>query len=450
MLQKRAKTNLRKLRAVSLIRSVPVLLLAAGLAVLLFRQVLTPIPGLLLYVVLSLVWILLTRRILMRAQNTYIFNVLNEEMNIPLFLEITRLAGKRDPYGGWQLQALYAEGRYADLVSFCAKQISNPFAKRMRLVYFTYLENAYFQLGDDEKLRAAYEAAERLLRSFKNYGQVRGKMPLQTFFEAYLAGDADGCEAYMQRNPPRSRIAAKGRYLMTARLAQRRGDREEARRLLTQALTEAPDTPVAVSAQAHLAALERGEDYTTAFPEVLPDPLYPVVTTEKRYKTRRVIQWVIAGILLLAVLVSELTVLHSDREYEAICEDARVAMEETYDGVAVLGCFTVSDGESWLDSMAICTTEQGFVMAALYYYDDPDETLCDPLVTLTEADFAGNSHPYRVFRGCTEDYYGACTFFDSEERIPKDAYVSFPVTVYGRELWFAVVYVGTEPPESFV
>lgn len=443
-----AKAHIRKLRALRILYSVLTILYAAVLVALLMTDHLT-IPVYLLCFLLSyLPWKLVWMVIENRVRKKHLYDLLFEEVNVPLFQEVLTFVSRDDPFALGQLYALYAEGRHADVVSLCAKQLNNPYAKRYRLTFLTYMEDAYFKLGDDAKLRESHEATERELSSFKNAEKVRKKLPVQGFYAAYLGKDPLACEANFTANPPTTPYAEINRLLMRSRVALLRQDTQEARRLLEQVQDMAPGTGLAATATAHLAAMERGEGYEAAYPEALPDPLYPVITTEKRHRIYRKLHGAI--LLLLGVLLLVWVWLYGgdQAEYEALCEDVRVSMEAEYDDVAVLECFTVSDGEYWLDSLALCTTNRGVVLAGLYYYDDPDETLCDPLVTLTEADFRGDRHPYRVFRGCTEEYYGACTFYDSQKEVPEDASVAFPVTVYGQELWFAVVYVGWEPPAN--
>jgi hypothetical protein len=332
------------------------------------------------------------------------------------------------------------------VVSLCAKQLNNSYAKRYRLTYLTYMEEAYFKLGDDQRLREVHEAAERELTALKNSDNVRKKLPAHAFHAAYLSRDPDACEAYFAANPPLNRYSEVNRLLLRARVALLRGDSEEARRLLGDVLTEAPDTSLAATAKAHLEALERGEGYESTYPEALPDPLFPVVTTEKKHKVYRILFRVILAFIAVLLVAYFLLGKREQAEYEAICEDVRVAMEAEYDGVTVFECFTVSDGESWVETLALCSTDKGIVVASPYYEGDSEELQCQPVAVFTEEDFAGDTLPSRIFAGYTADYYGLCTFYASEKEVPEDTYISFPVTVFGRELWFAVKNVGMEPP----
>jgi hypothetical protein len=95
-----------------------------------------------------------------RAWKKYVYKVMDEDLDAPLFVGILSRVGKYDPFAIHQLQLLYAEGRHADMVSLCAKQLKNPYAKRQKLSYLAHMALAYFSLGDDKKLAEIHEAIE--------------------------------------------------------------------------------------------------------------------------------------------------------------------------------------------------------------------------------------------------------------------------------------------------
>lgn len=444
MLQEKAKTNIRRLRVLSILTTGPVLLLLVIVLYLLVTDVLTTVQSCLIYVVLGLYELFGARVIMARAWKKYVYNVMDEDLNAPLFMEILHKVGKYDPFAIHQLQLLYAEGRHADMVSLCAKQLKNPYAKRQKLSYLAHMALAYFSLGDDKKLAEIHEAIEKLLNSLKDPAKGRRRIPIQAFYAAYLRGDTEACETYFAANPPKARIAVVQRYLQKARVAQLKGDTGTAQQLLNQVLTEAPNTPVALTAKAHLNAMERGEGYDKAYPEVLPDPLFPVVTSQKGHRIVRILTRVCliaAAALLVYTLVLDGIIERKDNGFR---EDVRVAMEAEHDGVTVHEYLALMDGEAVLDALAICSTDEGVAVAALYgHEDDPDKLFCHTLVIFTEEELAGSLLPSHVFLGYTTEYFGVCAFYEAEADIPADAVASVPVTVYGRELWFAVTDVRT-------
>ena len=442
MLQEKAKTNIRRLRVLTILTTAPLVLLLVVALWLLITDVLTTVQACLLYIVIGLFELFVARIVMARAWKKYVYNVMDEELDAPLFMEILREMGRYDPFAIHQLQLLYAEGRHADVVSLCAKQLQNPYAKRGKSGYLAYMALAYFSLGDDQRLAEVHEATERFLQSQKNPEKYRRLMPILVFYAAYLKRDTDACEAFFTSNPPKMRITAIQRYLMQARVAQLKGDTETAQQLLNQVLTEAPNTPVALTAKAHLAAMERGEGYGKAFPEALPDPLFPVVTSQKGHRIVKILTRVCliaAAALLVYTLVLEGIIERKDNGFR---EDVRVAMEAEHDGVTVHDYFVLSEGETMLDALAVCSTDEGVVVVALYgHKEDPDKLLCDTLVTFTEEELTGSVIPSHVFRGCSTEYFGVCGFYETEEEIPADAATTVSVTVYGRELWFAVTDV---------
>lgn len=444
MLSEKAKAHIRRIRVLNILTTGPVLLLLVVVLYLLFTDVLTTVQACILYIVLGLLDRFAARIIMAKAWKKHVYDVLNEELDAPLFIEILSHVGKYDPFALHQLQSLFAEGRHADVVSLCTKQMDNTYAKRCKPAYLHHMAFAYFSLGDDRRLAEIHEAAEWYLQSLKDPEKGRRLLPMQVFYAAYLKRDTDACEAFFTDNPPKMRIAAVQRYLQKARVAQLKGDTEAAEQFLRQVLTEGPNTPAALTAKAHLAAIERGEGYDKAFPEALPDPLFPVVTSQKRHRTVKILMRVC--MIVSAALLVYSGVLHSinERKDNEFREDVRVAMEAEHDGVAVHDYFVLSEGETMLDALAICSTDEGVVVAALYgHEDDPDKLFCHTLVTFTEEELAGSLLPSHVFRGYTTEYFGVCAFYEAEADIPADAVASIPVTVYGRELWFAVTDVRT-------
>ena len=444
MLSEKAKANIRRLRVLTILTTAPLVLLLAVVLCLLITDVLTAAQACILYIVLGLLDRFAARIIMAKAWKKHVYDVLNEELDAPLFIEILSHVGKYDPFAFHQLQSLFAEGRHADVVSLCTKQMDNTYAKRCKPAYLHHMAFAYFSLGDDRRLAEIHEAAEWYIQSLKDPEKGRRLLPMQVFYAAYLKRDTDACEAYFTANPPNMRIAAVQRYLLKARVAQLKGDTETAEQCLHQVMTDAPNTPAALTAKAHLAAIERGEGYDKAFPEALPDPLFPVVTSEKRHKISniliRVCMIAAAGLLAYSVVMGGL----SAREDKAFRENVRVAMEEDHDGVTVHEYLALMDGEAVLDALAICSTDEGVVVAALYgHEDDPDKLFCHTLVTFTEEELAGSLLPSHVFLGYTTEYFGVCAFYEAEADIPADAVAGIPVTVYGRELWFAVTDVRT-------
>ena len=444
MFREKVRTNIRKLRTVSVITAASPILPGALMLTLLLIDVLTAAQAIWLYVVLGLADRILARAIMARAWKKYVYDVLNEELDAPQYIEIMNRIGKYDPFALHQLQILFAKGRHADVVSLCTKQMDNPYAKRCKPAYLHHMAFAYFSLGDDRRLAEIHEAAEWYLQSLKDPEKGRRLLPMQVFYAAYLKRDTDACEAYFVANPPNMRIAAVQRYLLMARVAQLKGDTETAEQCLHQVLTDAPNTPAALTAKAHLAAMERGEGYDKAFPEALPDPLFPVVTSEKRHRFSKIlirVCMIVAVALLVYTLVLDGIIERKDNGFR---EDVRVAMEAEHDGVTVHEYLALMDGEAVLDALAVCSTDEGVVVAALYgHEDDHDKLFCHTLVIFTEEELAGSLLPSHVFLGYTTEYFGVCAFYEAEADIPANAVASIPVTVYGRELWFAVTDVRT-------
>lgn len=451
MLSNQAKSHVRKIRAGEIMTICIMLLLLVCLHVLMFADVITPEQTILACVALYAVYWFSARFVNALTWKKHVYNLLLEELNAPLFVEVLEGACKYDPFSLAQLQKLQAEGRYADMVSLCAIQLKSPTAKRYTLSYLNLMEVAYFHMGDDGRLKEVYEATERQILQSKAPAKSRKRIPAHELYGLYLKRDWEAIEAYFAANPASDRLAVMSRLLTRARLALLREDTEGAAELFRRVLNEAPNAPVAVVAKAHLEAIERGEGYDKAFPEALPDPLFPddAVIHAKKYKTttamRRVIHVALIAMVAAALLFELVGPYLENRAEESYNDVARKAMEVDYDGVVVFGGSHLFVEEHTVESVAVCATDEGFMLVALYYLEDPDEVLCEPLVTLSEEAFGGDALPNGSFEGYVSDYYATYAFYASKRDLPKGTAYVCPVEIGGRTLWFAVTYVGQKP-----
>ena len=451
MLSKQAKSHIRRFRVWNILHLCIIVLLAVTIPVLMMTDIFTVTQGLLACAVITAAYYFGSRFVNALVWKKHVYNLLLEELNAPLFVEVLEGVCKYDPFSLFQLQKLQAEGRYADVVSLCAIQLKSPAAKRYALSYLHCMETACFHLGDDSKLKEVYEATERQILQSKAPAKSRKWIPTHELYGLYLKRDWEAIEAHFSANPTSGRFAAMSRLLTRARLALVREDTEGAVELFRRVLAEAPNAPVAVVAKAHLEAIERGEGYDKAFPEALPDPLFPVdaAVHAQKHKTvtivRRLYNIVAIAVIAAAVLFALVMPYVGKNAEEAYNLAVWEAMEVEHDGVMVLGSFTLQRGDTPVESVAVCTTNEGFMLVALYYRNDPNETLCEPLVTITHETFGGEALPSGSFEGYVSDYYATYSFYAAKRDVPRGIESVCPVEIGGRTLWFAVTYVGQSP-----
>ena len=451
MLSNQAKSHIRRFRAWNILNLCIIVLLAVTISVLMITDIFTITQGLIACAVITAAYYFGSRFVNALIWRKHVFNILLEELNAPLFVEVVEGVQKYDPYSMFQLQKLQAEGRYADVVSLCTIQLQNPTARQLALSYLHSMESAYFHLGDDRKLKEIHEATEWQILQSKDPAKSRKKIVFHDFFGLYLKRDLDACEAFLAANPTTGRLSAMNRLLTRARMALLRGNTDEAAELFRKILTEAPNTPAAVVAKANAEAIERGEGYGKAFPEALPDPLFPVdaAVHAQKHKTvtivRRLYNIVAIAVIAAAVLFALVMPYVGRSEDEAYNKLIQEAVEVDHDGVTVHGNFYLYEGERAVESVAVCTTDEGFLLVSLYYLENPDEVLCEPLVTLSEEAFAGNALPSGSFEGYVSDYYATYAFYAAKRDVPRGIESACPVEIGGRTLWFAVTYVGQSP-----
>ena len=401
-------------------------------------------------IVIALVGFFATRIIIRKV----ILSVLMDDLNAPLFRKIV----KKGKFAGLQLWSEYYCGNFGNVVELCRKKLADPkAAKKGRYMYLGRLAAVYYAMGDSESLQTVCQEVEEYLKTEKP--SIKSKqaayIKLFDFYNAYLAGDWETCEKLEERQT-KSNLDRMAWVNSHARLALAKGDVDRAKELFEEA-RQAPNLCYAACAEEGLRAIEEGTPYG--------EGLEPLATTEDFYIIypakvikffRRVwvvccilaviLLWVSAGLELYAKKEAErqeeLQIQREEerrRKREEYEEKYRVLIENDYDGVKILDCFTLKCGDETADSMIICEADDGLLIVSTYVYKGEEQPQYESQVYLSKYLFPmGEEIPWNLDFDCVvSDYSIRVVFYSQEQGIPENALSVRSVEAYETPLHIA-------------
>lgn len=402
------------------------------------------------YIVIAFVGFFATRIIIRKV----ILSVLMDDLDAPLFRKIV----KKGKFAGLQLWSEYYCGNFGNVVEICRKKLADPkAAKKGRYMYLQRLASVYYVTGDDENLRAICQEVEACLATEKPSIKRKQAAYINLFqvYNAYLAGDWETCEKLEERQA-KSNLDRMAGVNSQARIALAKGDFDRAKELFEEA-RQAPNLCYAACADEGLRAIEEGTPYG--------EGLEPLATTEDFYVMypAKVIEffhrvwivccilavillWVSAGLELYAKKEAErqeeLQIQREEerrRKREEYEEKYRVLIENDYDGVKILDCFTLKCGDETADSMIICEADDGLLIVSTYVYKGEEEPQYESQVYLSKYLFPmGEEIPWDLDFDCVvSDYSIRVVFYNQEQGIPENALAVRFVEAYDTPLYVA-------------
>ena len=385
-------------------------------------------------IVIGLVGFFATRIIIRKV----ILSVLMDDLNAPLFRRIV----KKGKFAGLQLWSEYYCGNFGNVVELCRKKLADPkAAKKGRYMYLGRLAAVYYAMGDSESLQAVCQEVEKYLKTEKP--SVKSKqatyIKLFDFYNAYLAGDWETCEKLEERQA-KSNLDRMAGVNSQARIALAKGDVDRAKELFEEA-RQAPNLCYAACADEGLRAIEEGTPYGEGLEPLATTEdfyvMYPAKVIEFFHRVRIVccilaviLLWVSAGLELYAKKEAErqeeLQIQREEerrRKREEYEEKYRVLIENDYDGVKILDCFTLKCGDETADSMIICEADDGLLIVSTYVYKGEEQPQYESQVYLSKYLFPmGEEIPWDLDFDCVvSDYSIRVVFYNQEQGIPENA-----------------------------
>ena len=114
-------------------------------------------------------------------------------------------------------------------------------------------------------------------------------------------------------------------------------------------------------------------------------------------------------------------------------------IENDYDGVKILDCFTLKCGDETADSMIICEADDGLLIVSTYVYKGEEEPQYESQVYLSKYLFPmGEEIPWDLDFDCVvSDYSIRVVFYNQEQGIPENALAVRFVEAYDTSLYVA-------------
>ena len=402
------------------------------------------------YIVIAFVGFFATRIIIRKV----ILSVLMDDLDAPLFRKIV----KKGKFAGLQLWSEYYCGNFGNVVEICRKKLADPkAAKKGRYMYLQRLASVYYVTGDDENLRAICQEVEACLATEKPSIKRKQAAYINLFqvYNAYLAGDWETCEKLEERQA-KSNLDRMAGVNSQARIALAKGDFDRAKELFEEA-RQAPNLCYAACAEEGLRAIEQGTPYGEGFePLATTEDFYVMYPAKVIEFFRRVwivccilaviLLWVSAGLELYAKKEAErqeeLQIQREEerrRKREEYEEKYRVLIENDYDGVKILDCFTLKCGDETADSMIICEADDGLLIVSTYVYKGEEQPQYESQVYLSKYLFPmGEEIPWDLDFDCVvSDYSIRVVFYNQEQGIPENALAVRFVEAYDTPLYVA-------------
>lgn len=353
-----------------------------------------------------------------------------QQGEIELFCKTVEAIGMDARHNHEYALALDEQGRTEELVSVCTAQIKRLKGKKrnvyriLRYHYLFLLTRHYFRAGDNEKtaqLCAVYrewlqhEKAAFAHRIDANYSDVF------SIYETYLAGDADGCLAILQKDPLSSgRVGICSDMLIKARVKARlQGDIAGALALYAEIEDMLPACQMRESAGREAENLRQGRPYGYGVPEILPDENF-VLQADPKSKRRRCLFRLYAVLLLLLWIVPLLLSfpIWTDAGEQDTYSDVIESIQDEYPDVKVLGIFEQDEIDQYVyvgraDDMLVVGTfyYEGFM--DMYFYVVREDAISTALLKseypcTAKVSFLDSSGNYLLFG----------SFYNRKEQIP--------------------------------
>lgn len=340
------------------------------------------------------------------------------------------------PHAFPQLFGEYFRGNYGDVLRLCKMKLSEKrVSPKYACFYLSYLANVYFEIGDDEQLRAVLQRYKRFLSGMNRQKRRRilKKTGRMGFYAAYLEGELDACREYLNRKGRFTEETKWHRTFFAARVALLQGETDAARAALGRIAEVAPRLGYGILSTKILERLDEGKAgrEATYFPELI-EHADETESVEQYPGVSRRLRGVILGGLIALLIVGIAFIVsglvgkeNARREYErevaAYRESIRVLLEGNYDGVEILEIFNVMDGDRIVDSMVLARTGTDVVVGALYCYEGAEETYYKELAVVPAETIAGET-PWSVRLGMdavTSDYE-MVAYFSVDAEAPKN------------------------------
>ena len=372
--------------------------------------------------------------------NKFFMSVINKKLDVDTYLSMVYQGNVDSRLASMQLYGELWCGNYQNVIGICEKKLAEPkIAEKFDFFYFFYLSNAYFDLGDDEKLRdmcARFEASvmNKKPGQRKKYTKIFQRMD---FYKVYLSENTEDCVAWIEKNPSKAKLIGYNRLFFKARLAMLEGNEDGAREIYEALAREVPQLNYGKLASVILTRMENKEAEPYKFHAMIEN----ANTDVRLFPARRVKNLVVGFIvgLCVAIILFSAGIGGGDgySEYEAeLC----ALVEKDHGNAEIVEIFLLQKGDEDIDSMFICRTDDKILICCAYVYEGESEMYYSIMTgayisELMEAEGVLMSDPYE---SVTSQNLIESGFYTSEKDIPEEYYYKYSFKVNGKKIYFVV------------
>lgn len=251
--------------------------------------------------------------LLVKFVNSYLgvknfISILIVEKDGDKFSSVLKPSKYFSPSAQYRALGSYYGGNHAETVNVCAKAIKSGEGRNREYFFAEKLALTYFELGDDEKLRAALGYFNLYTVASKKGEAIRRQFGYMKFLEAYLAGDIYACEKAIEDcaetyKRQYANIYEAQKNCLFAIACFRLGEKERAKALFETVISDAPKTHFARIAQKHLDACAENA-YALVNPEIVPDEDFEIYGKKMRayLQIRKPVLFTALTVLVIIIL----------------------------------------------------------------------------------------------------------------------------------------------------
>lgn len=372
--------------------------------------------------------------------NKFFVSVINKKLDADTYLSMVYQGNVDSRLASMQLYGEYWCGNYQNVIRICKKKLADPkAANKFDFLYFAYLANVYFDLGDDEKLRdvcARFEASvmNKKPKLQKKYAKIFKRM---AFYKVYLSGNTEDCAVWLENNPAKDKLIGYYRLFAKARVAMLEGNEDGAREIYETLAREIPQLNYGKLASVILTRMENKEAEPYKFHAMIEN----MNTDVRLFPARRVKNMVIGGIIGICVGIIMISVGIGGgdgySEYEA---ELYALVEKDYNNVEIIEAFLLQKDDEDIDAMFICRTDREILVCRSYVYEGEDELYYEKITDVSIKDLLDESYVADTyyFKSLLEDHQVECCFYIDQADIPGNGYFVTSFNLDGKTVWYSV------------
>lgn len=216
------------------------------------------------------------------------YSLIYNDLDSELFNDVINCLGKNKKISElWYVQSFYFTGDYRDMVSMCSESVKFDKRKLYQSNYLFMLAEAYFELGEKEKLKYTCEKIDLLLSDKNTFKQkffgilrfiflgINENKTLKIifknikFFESYLESDLQESITMLDKRKRKTNYQKVNKDFYRAIIYYRSGDMTQSKMLFEEIIQKAPKMNFAKISQKYLEAIENSAGIDVSFSDML-------------------------------------------------------------------------------------------------------------------------------------------------------------------------------------